>query len=316
VTSPALTVVLLAPDELASVERTLDALERQTVAGRLEVVVVAAGAAAREPTARWARRALPVRRVEVGALDGVGRGYAEGIRAAGAPVVALGEDHAFPEPGWAEALLAAHGDGVGAVGSVMVNANPERWLSWANLLVGYGPWVEPARDGEMADLPGANVSYPTALLRALDGEDRALDRLLEREGGLHAALRARGLRLVLAAGARTQHVNVAQAGATARLRFNVGRLYAAQRAQREAWPAWRRAAYAAASPLIPLVRLRREAGALRRRGLRLRGPALAGLVAGLALDGAGQAAGFGRGPGRSLAVLADFEFERERHAGR
>jgi hypothetical protein len=40
-----------------------------------------------------------------------------------APIVALAEDHAFPAPGWAEALIAAHRDPWAAIGAVIRHPN-------------------------------------------------------------------------------------------------------------------------------------------------------------------------------------------------
>lgn len=54
--------------------------------------------------------------VETGAIRAIGPAYAAGVRSAGAAVVAFGEDHSFPERGWAQALLEALGAGIAAVG--------------------------------------------------------------------------------------------------------------------------------------------------------------------------------------------------------
>src|SRR5205814_10620629 len=66
-----------------------------------------------------------------------------GIRSASAPIVAMTEEHSFPDPDWAEHLLAAYaegGDRVAAVGAGIVNANPDSGVSWVNFLLEYGPW--------------------------------------------------------------------------------------------------------------------------------------------------------------------------------
>jgi Glycosyl transferase family 2 len=68
---------------------------------------------------------LQFRVVEVGTINSTARARATGVRHASAPVVALTEDHAYPAPGWAEALINAHKEGWAAVGPVMANANRE-----------------------------------------------------------------------------------------------------------------------------------------------------------------------------------------------
>ena len=44
-------------------------------------------------------------------------------------VVAFGEEHCFPEPGWAQALIDAHREDYAAVGPAMHNANPDTIVS-------------------------------------------------------------------------------------------------------------------------------------------------------------------------------------------
>jgi len=309
-----LSIVLLAPDTARTTEPTLAALARQRGRERLEVILVSGREGDPSAIRKDLREALRIRMEPLPAPFSIGAGYAHGIRRASAPVVALAEDHAFPEPGWAEAICAAVREpDVGAVGSTMVNANPGSALSWGNLLVAYGRWSEgtSGTGGEMDALPGANLAYVREAVLRHDGE---LAALLDRGGGLNDRLRADGYRLVLAPGARTRHQNVSRLAATAKLRYNAGRLYAARRA--EGWAPRRRRLYAALSPAIPPVRLVRELRALRARG-RARNPReVAGLAVGLVFDGAGQLAGFARGEGAALRTLAAFEFQRDGHLRR
>ena len=69
-------------------------------------------------------------------------GRAAGVRAAGAPFVHIGETHAFPRPDWAAALIASLGGEWAAVVSGLGNANPRSVISWSNLIVDYGPWLD------------------------------------------------------------------------------------------------------------------------------------------------------------------------------
>src|SRR5205823_2114181 len=135
---------------------------------------------------------------------------------ASAPVVVFCEDHAFPEPGWAVALIDAHRGPYAAVGPVIVNANPRSLISDADCLIGYGPWLHPSPGGEMSHLPGHNSSYKRASL--LEYGDR-LPSMLEAETVLHWDLRARGLRLYLEPRARLAHTNFAQAAVWTRVNW-------------------------------------------------------------------------------------------------
>ena len=59
-----------------------------------------------------------------------------GILAATSPVVGLIEDHSYPGPEWAEALLRAHAGPWTGVGPAVDNANPESAASWVNYILG------------------------------------------------------------------------------------------------------------------------------------------------------------------------------------
>lgn len=312
VAPPALSVVLACTDDGASVRTTVGHLAAQTIAPRIELVVVrGAGAGAPRPAGAAAFAAYRI--LEVDRVDSVARANAAGIRAARAPVVALAEDHCFPEPGWAEALVAAHEGPWAAVGPAIANANPGAAVSWADFVIGYGPWAEPVAPGEAAFLPGHNSSYKREALLAYG--DR-LEGMLEAETVLHLDLRSRGHRLLLCPEARARHVNFSLLRSWLRVQVHNGRTFAAVRA--EGWTPRRRALYAAASPLIPPLRLARCLPVVRRvrpahpRAVR----ALPLMAVGLVLDGAGQMLGYARGPGRSPGALARYEFRRIDHVRR
>ena len=326
--APRLSVVLVTADTFAALALTWAHLERQRRPGELEVLVVgpaeaAAGLPRRHPfhAATW---------VPVASVPSLDRARAAALPAISAPLAAFVEDHAFPEPDWAERIVAAHrGDPPPAVlGGAMVNANPASLASWANLLTAYGDWTATGGDGGVEGgvprggaveaLPGHNAAYDTAALRALaatagPGE---LEGLFARGGGLHDALVAAG-GLVLVPEARIAHVNPSRWRSTLALRLDAGRLYAAGRWRRRGWGRLRRLLYTAASPLIPAVRLlrhHRETAAGRRpaRGLRQR----LALAVGYTLDAVGQAVGYAAGAGASLERLDLFEVDRWRHLDR
>ena len=308
-----LSVVLVTAGGFGNIRRTVRHLRAQTVPRRLELVIVASSEASladRQPgeTDGFGRVVV----VPVGPIENVDKAAAPGIRRATSPVVAIVEDHAYPEPTWAEALIEAHQQSYAGVGTAVLNANPASLLSWTNMLIAYGRWGENAASGETDDIPRHNSSFKRNVLAAY-GDD--LERLLGREGGLLQDLRAKGHRFYLQPAARIAHVNPSRFLSTADLRMNAGRLYGARRAARGRWSVPKRALYAAAGPLIPLIRfkrLRKELfGSGQRRELVPR--VFPALLLGLALDGLGQMAGYLFGPGRSLDKLAVFEMERFQH---
>jgi hypothetical protein len=305
-----MSVVLVVAGRYATVRTTVGHLAAQTVAHQLELVLVAPTptlpdleAADLAPFAAW-------QIVAAGPLDSTARARAAGIRAARAPLVALTEDHAFPAPDWAAALITAHAGPWAAVGPAFHNANPDTLVSWVNLLIEYTPWLAPLAAAPAAHLPGHNSSYKRALLLAYG--DR-LPALLDAESVLHWSLRANGHQLYLEPAARTYHLNFSTPLAWLPLRFQGGRLFAGCRAR--AWPLPRRALYALGAPLIPLVRL---VGIVRR--LRTSGdphgllPRILPLLAlGLAADAAGEQLGYLTGPGDAARRVSDLETDRARY---
>lgn len=306
---PAVSVVLVTRDALAPLRRTLDALRSQTIAQSVEPVVVAVSGPPVDPAAPELAGLAAAQAVRT-ADQGLGSALATGVAAARAEIVALGEDHAFPAPTWAEQVVAAHRDGAAAVGPALDNANPSSVASWTNFLLAYGAWARPVEGGAADELPVHNSSYRRAALLEL-GE--RLGAALAREGALYPALRASGGRLQLEPSVVVAHENPSRLASTALLRFNAGRMYAARRAERERWQAPRRLLYVAGAPLIPPLRLARLVRDLRSRGLQMRPRVMAGLALGTALDGAGQLVGFAAGAGDALARLEAFELDRERH---
>ena len=304
---PAISVVLPTTSDFASIATTVRYLRQQTIADRLELVIVA--------------MARPDFIAEVAACEGLasvrlvhterrshGHACAEGVRAAGASVVVFAEDHCFPEPGWAEALLGAYGSPeIVAVGPVFRNANPGTLVSWCDFVIGYGPWIDPEAAGDRPFLAGHNSSYRRDVLLALGNR---LSEELESETVLHLALRSQGKRLVVEPRARAAHTNFGRFDIWLPVQYHCGRVFASERARQWRWP--RRLFYAAASPLIPGVRLVRAMRQLRRSPERR--PSLLRLMPllllGLSADGAGQMIGYVAGGGGSARHLTALECRR------
>src|SRR6266542_1885378 len=105
VNSPEMSVVIVTPDRYETIRKTVEHLRAQTVKDRLELVIVAPSAAQLALDDSALNDFFQFRVVEVGEISSIARAHAAGIRQASAPVVVLSEDHSFPEPGWAEALI-------------------------------------------------------------------------------------------------------------------------------------------------------------------------------------------------------------------
>ena len=302
-----LAVILITPDRYETIRRTVETLRAQTARDRLELVIVSPSDETLEPDAEQLRDFPEVRTVAIGDLVSTAQARAAGVRAASAPVVAFAEDHSFPEPEWAEALIRAHAEGWSAVGPDILNASPESMMGWADVFLGQRA-VDPERAAVVDDLPGRNSSYKRELLLSYGDE---LDALLEMETLLHWDFRSKGGQLYLEPAARTLHVNHGHLPGFVREHFYVGRMFAGQRARR--WSRARRLAYAGASPLIPFVRMSRILPAVRRSSRRhgLLPRVLPPLLLGLAVSAAGELLGYAAGPGSSGRRIVDVEFHRE-----
>jgi hypothetical protein len=107
-TTPDLSAILPMSRELAHIRKTIAKLCRQTARQQLELIIVTTP----DKTAQIDRAALNSlgwwRVVTVPSMPTLYVGWAAGVRHATAPVVVICEDHCFPEPGWAQALIEAH----------------------------------------------------------------------------------------------------------------------------------------------------------------------------------------------------------------
>jgi hypothetical protein len=309
---PLLSVALLTPDTFATIARTVWHIVSQDIAGEIELLVLAPAVEAIEIPGEVRQRLHSVQVVPV--MYGAGSGYARAaaVRAARAGVIAFAEDHCFPEEGWARALVEAHRAAWAAVGPEVHNANPTNDVSWADLLMGYGPWMAPQRSGIRDHLPGHNTSYKRDILLSLGDQ---LPALIEAETPLQWKLRGLGHQLYLESKARVAHTNFDRFSTWIYVSYHAGRVFAATRVLE--WPWWKRLAFALASPLVPVVRLRRHLSQARGAGWSLaRIVTLAPtLLLGLIADGAGQAVGSIAGAGRSVATLVAWEFYRNEPRG-
>jgi hypothetical protein len=286
-------------------------LRAQTAFDELEIVIVTPSADCLDDGAAELKQ-FNHRIVEIGSMSSTPAGRAAGIGEASAPIVAMAEDHSFPGPRWAECLISAHRESWAAVGPAMCNANPRSALSWVNLALEYGPWLHPVQGGPIGHLPGHNSSYKRDILLSYGSQ---LGAMLEAESVLHWDLRRQGHQLYLEAEAKTFHLNYSLLGPTIPLRFQGGRMFAAARAT--PWSLIRRLAYAAASPLIPFVRIQRVVRDLRRAR---QSPLKPGFLTFMALvtvsDAVGEFLGYLIGGGQSVQVLSDMEFHRHRFMSR
>lgn len=303
-----MSVIILTPDEYATIRQTVASLAAQTVAAHLELIIVAPSQAAiKLPAETGAFGEVTI--VEVGAIISTPAARIAGARAARAPLVAFVEDHALYNPHWAEALIDAHRQGHAVVGGMFGNANPASLVSWANLLTEYGEWMKPpART--MHHLPGHNSSYKKEILLAYGSE---LEAKFVFESVLHWDLLKRGYTLFFEPRAKIYHLNYSRVTPTIQLRFYSGAVFAGARSRH--WSIFKRLAFAAGAPLIPFVRfvriLRHLRGAPIPGGVMPR--VLPWMLLFLIFDAAGEMVGYARRVDDFVYKLSAMEYRRERY---
>jgi hypothetical protein len=299
---PAMSVVV-ATEHFDTVRTLIRHLHAQTVRDQLEIVIATPSTATLELDATEMNGFHSVRVVEVGPVSVVGRARAAAIPHTTGPIIALTESHAFPVPEWAEALIAAHRQPWAAVGPSVRNANPVNAISWTNLFLDYGSWVEHT-GGDVGDVPGHNTAYKREILLS-GGAD--LGALMEIETMFHWALRRRGYRLRVEPRAVLYHTNVSLPSAWLAERWHAGRVFAATRSRGWSWG--RRLLFTAGSPLIPVIRIRRILREIRRAGLhrRLLPGILPTLAVSLLVSAAGEMIGYAAGAGDSWSFVYRLE---------
>jgi hypothetical protein len=304
-----MSVVLVTPDNFETIRRTVGHLNAQTVRDRLELVLVTPAPDQLNIDESAVSSFACVKIVPLETLGTIARNDVAGVRAASAPIIVLAEDHCFPDPRWAESLIAAHEGPYAAVGPVVRNANPATMISWADLIIAYGDWMEPLQPGTTHHIPGHNSSYKREILFSFG--DR-LEELMEHETVLHWELLAQGHQLYIEPKAITYHMNYAIPSAFVRPHILSGRSFGASRSMH--WSLVKRLAFAGGAWLIPFVRLRRMMPKIRQNEemRKIQGRLLPILFTGLVVRSFGEMLGYLFGAGDARDHLPEYEFHRER----
>lgn len=304
-----LSVILVTASDYNRLRKTVRHLAAQDMADRIQLILVCTEEASLEVRPGDVQNFGELTIVEVGPMHSTGEPRAQGVEHARGAVTVFAEDHCFPQPGWASALLEAHAAGHQAVGPSMTNANPKTSLSWADISLNFGPSVEQQSSVASSLLCWHNTSYSTELLR----QQPDLGTLLEAEGVLFRRMEALDLSLFRAAEARVVHINFSTLRGFLQGQFWGTRLFWATLVEVESWPWARRLFYSALSPALTLRRILRGSADLRRASSGRTLGAMPYLVLGSVTLTAGAVAGLLLGPGNSMKYRLSLEFEREIH---
>lgn len=303
---PALSAIVVVPDKFETIKKTLRCLQQQTVVKQIEIVIVAP-ASAQDINKDELETFHSWQVVTIDKVRSISGGFTAGILQAKAPLVALTEDHSFPDIQWAELFIKNHREPWAAVGPSMCNANPDNSVSWADFFQAYGDWSQPENSGPVRHLPGHNSCYKRDILLSLREK---LPILMQAESILHRHLTAKGHQLFLEPATCTSHQNFNSWSIWIPARFYAGREFAGIWAQW--WPWYRRAAFTIASPGIPFLRFSRIQRNIKRNRISrsLHWRLLPALITGLILDCFGQMTGYALGIGNAAEKMVQYEFHR------
>lgn len=243
-TAPALSVVVAVRDAQANVPAIV---ERLACARHADVEYLL-GFTERDPDVPGMLPSLPNVRALRGAPESlIPHLWRDGIQAAGAPRVAVTTAHCVPSEDWVAALLAADLASAAGVGGTIDCDPAAPALDWAIHIQRYARFSPPQAARTVDDIAADNAVYRRADIVAqgdLLGEGFF-------EPGFHARFHAAGAALKLDPRIRVTHRNRYRAGTFFRQRYEHGRQFGAARSRGQ--PLRRRALYAAAAPLLPLV---------------------------------------------------------------
>ena len=304
-----LSVILITASTYERIRKTIRRLAAQENADRIQLIIVYQAESPPEIISDDLQNLGEVTMFPTSTFESTGDPRADAVSVAKGSVTVFAEDHCFPEPGWATALVQAHTQGYGAVGPTMRNSNPNTILSWVDMSLNFGPSVQCETSEETSLLCWHNTSYPTELL--LEQSDLAT--LLEAEGVFYRRLEEMGRTLYRESNAHVSHTNISGLRGFLLGQFWGTRLFWDTLTSVEGWSWPRRLLFAAASPLVGARRFLRALQDLRRTHPGHSLAALPYLVLGACTLTCGIVAGLLAGSGNCMQYRLSLEFERERY---
>ena len=301
-----LSAILYAPFGLPTVRKTISHLQAQAEVAIELVLIQPEGS----PYPEEDFAPLILRSVEVPNGLTTAQCWALGVKSAGAPIVVFTEDHCFPEPGWAKALVEAHREERWyAVGPAAENANDSTRISRADMLMNFLDQLTNP-EGPAPALMGHNTSYKKSVLETLS--DEMLVSGLRCEIVMHQSWGPE--HCLHLPGARVRHINLSKPLPFLLHKLFGGVVFGSERCAR--WSVPKRAVYLAGSWAIPALRLQRILTRLTslapNRKTRLLS-AWPWLIPALLLHASGEALGYLLGPSASPAFYKFYcQFEQRR----
>lgn len=263
-----LSVVFVARRSLSNIQRALESLLSQTAAPRIELILSADSPdLLREAEDFLVPRAGFVQsRFLLHQTQNLSRARTLSVAEATGDVVAFSEDHCFPDPHWAEELLAAFesSGNIQAAAPSMLNPNPETAISRVQFLLFFGHHKKDAsarpRFENARSLPTHNTAYRRDALAETLRKASLLAEVFLLEKICDTRPQAR---LVQCTHTSLEHVNMSRLCPALKQAFLGGRIFGSERARQRRWGLATRALRFLLFPLVPLIVTRRSAALLR-----------------------------------------------------
>jgi len=313
-----LSVVFVARHSLSGIQKILECLLAQTSAARIELIYSSdSPELLREaedflaPRSRfWKTRFL------LHQTQDMSRTRALSVAETTGDIVAFNEDHGFPEPNWAEELLAAFesSGNIQAAAPAMLNPNPETAVSRVQFLLFFGLHRKDSsarpRFDNARSLPAHNTAYRRdALAEALRKNSLLAEGFLQEK----ICTNCPQARLVLCTHTSLGHVNMSRLCPAMKQAFLGGRIFGSERAKHMGWGLATRAFRFVAFPIVPLIVIRRSASLLRDKASAANTVSNFSIAWILKLIHAfGESIGTCFGVGRAADAYADTECDRRR----
>jgi hypothetical protein len=314
-----LSVVFVARHSLSCIQKILECLLAQTAAARIELIFSTdSPELLREaedflaPRSRfWKTRFLLHQNQDMS------RARTLSVAETTGDIVAFTEDHGFPEPNWAEELLAAFESSVNiqAAAPAMLNPNPETAVSRVQFLLFFGHHRKDSsarpRFDNARSLPQHNTAYRRdALAEALRENSLLVEVFLQEK----ICTNRPQARLVRCTHTSLGHVNISRLCPAMKQAFLGGRIFGSERAKQTGWGLATRVLRFAVFPLVPLIVIQRSASLLRDKASPAKTVSNFSTAWTLKLIHAfGESIGTCFGVGRAADLYADTECDRRRY---
>ena len=254
-----ISVILVTNRGLGILAPAIQCLREQTLAAKMELLIVARSGIATVDQLAGLRGFAAVGLVSLEVVGRRGRAAAYAVPFAKGRFVALQENHNFGKPDMYERLVESLADSTAAVSPSVRPANPDNLWGLALYVLVYGHCAPPLHPQWQTLFPHHSSMYRREVLeRFIDH----LPSLLEREDDLHKALADNGLRMRVSPDATTFHLNEGRWIKCCSDPLSIARCFAASRARD--WSLSRRVLYACLFPAIVGLHLSRLVRTTRR----------------------------------------------------